>query len=278
MMKFIPVLILTLIFQTFHSQSYRAIYKFEYKRDSSKVNLTSLNMILDIQAKNTKFYFHKLLVADSILKRTNKPIRLSIPIQQIVSRKSNSFENENFVNIQDKYFSFSSIDKMEWKILDSLKQFQDYKIQKAETFWGGRRWNAWFCSEIPIPEGPYKFRGLPGLIILLSDTENNFFYSLISLKKMNEEYDTSDVVETSLRLKPIQIDLKKYQKLLINHYNNPFIEYENMKGTDWQLTIYDKKINTLEGLKEIKKQYQADIKRNYNPIDLENAVEYTDEK
>ena len=275
-MKFIPILILIFFFQIFYAQNYRAIYKFEYKRDSTKLNRTSLDMILDIQTKNTKFYFHKLLVADSILRKRNKPMSLSFPIQQIVKRKVNSFENENFVSLQDKYFSFSTIDKMEWKILDSLKQFQNYKLQKAETLWGGRKWCAWFSSEIPIPEGPYKFRGLPGLIMLLNDSKNNFFYSLISLKKLNEEYDTSDVVETSLRLKPIQIELKQYQKLLINNYNNPFSEYENMKGTDWQLTIYDKKISTIEGLEKIRKQYQKDIKKNYNPIEISKAVKYID--
>lgn len=263
-------------FQFFQSQNYRVIYKFDYKRDSANFNLTPFVMVLDIQTKSTKFYFHKLLVADSILKIRNKPMSLSFPIQQIVKRKVNSFENENFVSVQDKYFTFSTSDKMEWKILDSLKKFENFKLQKAETNWGGRKWFAWFCSDIPIPEGPYKFRGLPGLIMFVNDSEKNFFYSLITLKKMTSEYDTKDVVETSLRTKPIRIDMKKYQKLLIDSYNNPFSEYENMSGTNWTLTIYDKKINTLEGLKEIKKQYQADLRKNYNPIEIDKAVQYSD--
>ena len=275
-MKIFFCLLIIFTFQTIQSQNYRVAYKLEYKRDSTNLNLTPFTMILDIQTKHTKFYFQKLLVADSILRKRNKPMSLSFPVQQILKRKVNSFENENFVNVQDKYFSFSTIDKMEWKILDSLKQFENYKLQKAETSWGGRKWYAWFCADIPIPEGPYKFRGLPGLIMLLNDNKNNFFYSVISLKKMNEGYDTGDIVETSLRLKPLQITLQKYQKLLLDSYNNPFSQYENMKGTLWQLTIFDKKINTLEGLQTIKKQYQTDIKKNYNPIEIDKAVTYSD--
>lgn len=40
---------------------------------------------------------------------------------------------------------------------------------------------AWFTTEIPINEGPYKFNGLPGLIIEMYDTEQIFKFSLVSI-------------------------------------------------------------------------------------------------
>jgi GLPGLI family protein len=228
---------------------------------------------LDIQKNYTKFYFQKLLKFDSLTK-INKLVTFSFPLQQITKRKINDYENENFVYLEDKYYSFSSLDEMKWEISNSVKNFNTYKLQKAETKWGGRNWIAWFCSEIPIPEGPYKFRGLPGLIMELKDTKNNFIYSLISLKKVDYEYNTDNIVESNLGDAPIKIKLEQYQNLLLNEYNNPFSEFENMKGKDWQLTIFDKKITSLEGLREIKSQYQKDIKKNYNPLELDKAVKY----
>ena len=272
-MKKIIVFFVFLIQAFLYSQSYRAIYKFNYKRDSTNQNYTTMNMILDLQKRQTKFYFEKQLKFDSLIK-INKRVTFSIPLQQIIKRSQGSFTNENFLNVDDKYYTFSSSDQMSWKILDSTKNYKNYKVQKAHTYWGGRSWTAWFSSDIPIPEGPYKFRGLPGLIIQLSDTKNNFNYTLISFKKMDVEFDTHNVVETNLGDTAIKITLAKYQKLLSDVYNNPFSEFENMKDQDWQLNIYDRKIKTIEGLNEIKSQYQSDIKKYYNPIELDKAVKY----
>ena len=37
-----------------------------------------------------------------------------------------------------------------------------FDCQKAECDFRGRRWEAWFTTEIPVGEGPWKLRGLPG--------------------------------------------------------------------------------------------------------------------
>lgn len=37
---------------------------------------------------------------------------------------------------------------------------------------GGRQWIAWFTNEIPFQDGPFKFYGLPGLIVKLEDSED----------------------------------------------------------------------------------------------------------
>jgi GLPGLI family protein len=49
----------------------------------------------------------------------------------------------------------------------------NWEAQKATTEFGGRKWTAWFCEEIPLSDGPYKFKGLPGLIVKISDADNS---------------------------------------------------------------------------------------------------------
>ncbi|WP_288005327.1 GLPGLI family protein [Thermonema sp.] len=34
--------------------------------------------------------------------------------------------------------------------------------QKATTFYRGRHWEAWFTTALPLPEGPWKLKGLAG--------------------------------------------------------------------------------------------------------------------
>ena len=59
-----------------------------------------------------------------------------------------------------------------------------YSVQKANAEFGGRIWNAWFTNDIPFSDGPYKFSGLPGLILKISDVTNSHNFELIGLEKI----------------------------------------------------------------------------------------------
>ena len=43
----------------------------------------------------------------------------------------------------------------------------------------GRRWTAWFAPDISISDGPWKFSGLPGLIMEAYDTENHYRFFIV---------------------------------------------------------------------------------------------------
>ncbi len=249
------------------------IYDFSYKLDSLKKDSDTIEMVLDIEKDYSKFYYKKLIKLDSLV-RNGAIISYGFPIQQVIKRKTGSSVNENFVNVADKYYNYTSTDNIQWKILSETKLSDIHKLQKAEAIWGGRKWIAWFSAEIPFSEGPYKLRGLPGLIFEVKDSKDNFKYKLVSINKILSRNNTSNIVESNLGKHPIPLTFKQYQKLLINNYNNPFSEYDTMKEGTWGLTVFDKHINNVEGLKSIKKEYQLQIISNYNPIELDKAVSY----
>jgi len=76
-----------------------------------------------------------------------------------------------------------------WTIQDDTVTIAGYSCQKAICDWKGRSYEAWFTSEIPISEGPWKFYGLPGLIIKLHDTKYHYDFELVRFKKINEKID-----------------------------------------------------------------------------------------
>ncbi len=74
-----------------------------------------------------------------------------------------------------------------WKINDSTKTIMDYTCQMAVSDFRGRRWIAWFAHDIPISDGPWKFSGLPGLIMEVYDTEKHFHFTLVGIEQIEDE-------------------------------------------------------------------------------------------
>lgn len=70
-----------------------------------------------------------------------------------------------------------------WNILSDTISIGGIVCQKAETTFGNRKWVAWFAQSIPISDGPYKFCGLPGLILKINDTQQYWNFTLASLTK-----------------------------------------------------------------------------------------------
>jgi GLPGLI family protein len=44
-------------------------------------------------------------------------------------------------------------------------------------------WSAWYNPDIPITVGPYKFHGLPGLVMMLKDRKMFFSFIVNEVKK-----------------------------------------------------------------------------------------------
>lgn len=75
-----------------------------------------------------------------------------------------------------------------WTILDQEEEeYMGYKVQAATADFAGRSYTAWFTTEIPIPDGPHVFHGLPGLIVDVYDTDKHFRFQLEGIERPEEE-------------------------------------------------------------------------------------------
>lgn len=259
------------------SQTHRFIYELQYKMDSTETTYEKLNMILDITPKEVKFYGRNLIITDSLNKKFGMNTSHTDMSGQVVKRKINSFENENFINIKNGYYSFKTTDKVNWTISSETKKADSYTLQKATTQFGGRNWTAWFCKDIPFNEGPFKFRGLPGLIFELSDTKKNFIYHLIKSQELPEVYPTDNFVESNFGNKAIPINEKQKHKLIMEFYNDPFAFERNnfsKSNNDLKININGKEIHNVDELNTQTKSMQEVIRKYNNPLEIDKAVHY----
>ncbi|WP_195715302.1 GLPGLI family protein, partial [Ancylomarina sp. 16SWW S1-10-2] len=89
------------------------------------------------------------------------------------------------LSLQD-YIYEDELNAQNWEVMDSTKMVLDNPCQLARCTFRGRQWMAWFTSEIPISDGPWKFGGLPGLILEVHDIGKQYNFVIIGIEK-NEE-------------------------------------------------------------------------------------------
>ena len=104
--------------------------------------------------------------------------------------------------------------KLNWKLegTDTVKVL-GYSCQRASVSWGGRNYIAWFSPDIPINAGPYRFRGLPGLIMKVKEATNMYSWELQGLEQKKEpinEYRYDPMRKSTNREKAINTINRMY--------------------------------------------------------------------
>lgn len=240
----------------------RCTYELEYQPDSNAVNSKKAErMLLFLNNNHSLFESENQFLRDSA---------------SIADATANSFGSMSFATATQTNFMYNIIkdsstqiitidyinrDRFEykepkhsfnWKILGDTATIAGFQCQKAATNFGGREWVAWFTSEVPISDGPYKFNGLPGLIIKIHDNRNYYDFTLTGLTNIS-----TSVASPKLQA-PIKVSKKKFYSLLKKYNENRF-EMDQQRG-----------VKFTSGQDAIKRRLQQLAKQNNNPIELIN--------
>ena len=102
--------------------------------------------------------------------------------------------------LSDSRFLYEEdMEQFVWEVFDEIAEIDGYVCQKAKCDFGGRTWEAWFTVDLPFSDGPYKFNGLPGLILKLEDMKKHYSFTLLSIETLQEEI-------------PIELESKDYTR------------------------------------------------------------------
>lgn len=84
-------------------------------------------------------------------------------------------------------FVYEENPDFKWKITDEKNNIGKLKCQAALLSYAGRNYKAWFTNDIPVSDGPYKFYGLPGLIVEMEDSGKQYIFELLSYKNLADK-------------------------------------------------------------------------------------------
>lgn len=279
MKNMIKVLLFLLPLSVMFSQTHRFIYEFKFKSDSMAQDFRKENMVLDVNPDQVKFYNYQYIETDStnITKKQNSYYWDDETPALI--RKRNADINLSYI-LLDQLFVLETTDKLNWKLHDETKELAGYHLQKATTQFGGRHWTAWFTKDINLSEGPYKFRGLPGMIFQISDNKDQFDFTLVKSYKLAKTYNTQSILEGFSGQKSVKISEERLKKLYLNHYANPLRDFKEQfkNNTDPTLRLFvmSVEIKSADQFKELTERSQKRIRDNNNPIEIDKAIKYPD--
>lgn len=119
---------------------------------------------------------------------------------------------------------------IDWKLLSETKKIGSFTAHKATGEFRGRTYTAWYTTKIPLPYGPWKLQGLPGLILEAYDEKKEMYLYFKSL-----EYPTDNKAVISQVQRPegdpegwqtIQDFEDMLRKSLVRAYNNMVLRAE----------------------------------------------------
>jgi len=279
-------------------QVHRFYYEYEYIPDStSKEDVKKDVMLLDIEKNGSKYYSYEKFVSDSLanesLKKQIQSGSKNISVNRnvkpgtvafSVTKSYPEFTTDLHTGISTDLYMVREENKPEWKILPDKEKIGEWNAQKAETNFGGRHWIAWFTTEIPFQDGPYKFYGLPGLIVKIEDTSGSHRMILKGTKTFSilEQSEEAELPEnfTSIGMnqKEIAATEAQFKKVWKAYKNDPAKNMREMMmkaggGTSVQIRFKSddgKEItDNQQAIRAIEQNAKENIKKNNNPIEPE---------
>jgi len=154
--------------------------------------------------ENTALYLDKITQMKLVAKNGQEDEEATVAT---VGGKSDGYfykDNDHLIFTQDllktSFLIEDKLPKIEWQLTSEKKEFENLVCYKATTQFRGRNWTVWYCPDIPIIYGPWKFYGLPGLIVEAKEETHRF-----SFKLKNYVLKTNNP--------PPSIDLKNFRKV-----------------------------------------------------------------
>ena len=239
-------------------------YRFTLMKDTiGKIKtVRSSDMRLLIGNKYSKFYSHTTFLSDSA--RTSKsrvereklfennaigiiellkqyPLDESYEIYK--DYEKNTIVSTDMIPPSNHVLYNEPIHKQNWKILNETKQIAGYNCQKATCRFRGRNYEAWFTREIPVNEGPWKFNGLPGLIVKVYDIKEHYDFELYMVQKVTKPiiFNYFEILDN---IQYQEISIKDYIKVKRNYIKNPYagqsVTFRRSDGTEFiPQNLYD---------------------------------------
>jgi GLPGLI family protein len=236
---------------------YHANYELKFKEytNSEKHEVNTFVMLFNKKEsyfKNATIYVKDSLIDSGKIKYNNTQDDININMKYSTDFPYTIYKLGSEVSFANELpysgeLRYNESVEFKWKISKETKKIKGFVCIKATTTKWGRNWIAYYSPNHPMPFGPYKFCGLPGLIFEVADDKNDYSFQLYKFKNRKENN-----VELHNYPKAKKVTKKQYAIARYNDAVHP------MEGTVKEDPDMPKRI--------LKRKIEKEKK--YNPIEL----------
>ena len=108
-----------------------------------------------------------------------------------------------------RYLSKEPLAKVDWTLDDDTLAIGGLLCHRATGKLYGKQWTVWYTEEMPSSAGPWKLRGLPGLIVKAEDSEGIHCFELYGTKNEVRGIGTLDHPELQKLSRKKLMEFKK---------------------------------------------------------------------
>jgi GLPGLI family protein len=185
-------------YQVLDSAYLKITYKLYFIPDVKKTNTKVENeLILLVGTNNSKFYAKKGIDVPEV-KKTIHPIDSDGAMEEEGRGLAGTEVFKDFktktefvttrLMLSDKVYVYEEdLPNQIWELTADKKMIYSYSCQKAKTTFRGRVYEAWYTNEIPINNGPWKFGGLPGLVLNISDSTGSYVFECVGIENLKKK-------------------------------------------------------------------------------------------
>ncbi|MFR4235899.1 MAG: GLPGLI family protein [Alistipes onderdonkii] len=155
---------------------------------------------------------------------------------------------------RDNMLYTEPLPEIEWTLRDGTREVIGYDCRRATCRFRGRDYEAWYTEELPLATGPWKFHGLPGLILAVNDTGDDggiIRFEATGIRR-------AEVPVTMADLNYLKTSRKKFLATERKFMTDP-IGYMQA-NSNIRITVRNEDGTPREG---------ADLLREYNPLETE---------
>lgn len=216
--RFIPI-------DTLDWASMECIYEYRVRdKDKSETYFD----ILQLGREYTKYFGYPRYRVDSVIYRRDINKITNQEAGEVYNRYRYTESSPYIILIHNRTKKISYYDRVftdhyiytdsapiAWQLSTGSLVVCGHFCHKATAHFRGRKWTAYYAPDIPVGRGPWKFGGLPGLILRIEDSTGDQCFTAISLRTIHSdiymERDRDDFKTTR----------ERFNKQLKDYRSNP---------------------------------------------------------
>ena len=234
--------------------SYRMLYERRPENDHPMEDL----LLLQVGRNVSKCYSYKTWQTDSLV-RVTPPEQVMANlgsfhggVQDILFRDQKAGRLTHTDQIGMDHLLYTELlPDCGWELADGERTILGYACRRATCTFRGRNYEAWYAPEIAVSAGPWKFGGLPGLILAIRDDAG-----VLDLEATGVEERVEPIRMTKRNY--MKTSRKKYRELKQKIMTDPIGYLTN--NSNVRMTVKNEDGTPLG---------PGDLLRGYNPIELE---------